>query len=100
MGFKTNIDKNSARKEAKYKETKERLAKLYDSVTFINLSMGATGVLGNSIAELLLWLETVVLDKKMASQVLKSIINICVRSSYYIFCCRNKEWTHPDFMIW
>jgi hypothetical protein len=26
------------------------------------------------------------------------IITICIRSSYYIFCKRNKEWDNPQLM--
>ena len=29
---------------------------------------------------------------------IKKIMNICIRSTYYIFCCRNKEWTNPELM--
>ena len=29
---------------------------------------------------------------------IKKIINICIRSTYYVFCCRDKEWTDPDLM--
>ena len=28
----------------------------------------------------------------------RKIINICIRSSYYIFCKRNKEWDNPQLM--
>ena len=28
----------------------------------------------------------------------KRITNICIRSSCYIFCCRNKEWTSPELL--
>ena len=26
-------------------------------------------------------------------------INITTRTTYYMFCCRNKEWTNPPVMI-
>jgi hypothetical protein len=28
----------------------------------------------------------------------RKIITICIRSSYYIFCKRNKEWDNPQLM--
>jgi len=29
---------------------------------------------------------------------IKKITNIAIRTSYYIFCRRNKEWTDPELM--
>jgi hypothetical protein len=29
------------------------------------------------------------------------MMTIAIRSTYYIFCCRNKEWESPDLLtIW
>ena len=29
---------------------------------------------------------------------IKKIINIAIRATYYIFCCRNRNWDSPDLM--
>ena len=43
-------------------------------------------------------LERMGLDDSHVKFVVKKIIGIAIRSTYYIFCCRNKEWTHPELM--
>ena len=30
--------------------------------------------------------------------IIKQTINIAIRATYYIFCCRNRNWDSPDFM--
>ena len=45
VGFEANIEKNAARKEAKYEELSRRLNDEYDEVNFVNVSMGSIGVL-------------------------------------------------------
>ena len=45
IGFEPNIEKNAARKYAKYETVLEELKFSYNGVTFINLSMGACGVI-------------------------------------------------------
>ena len=47
-GFEANIEKNAARKEAKYEELSRRLNDEYDEVNFVNLSMGSIRVFGKS----------------------------------------------------
>ena len=37
-------------------------------------------------------------DKKQQRYIIKKIINIAIRASYYIFCCRNRNWDSPDLM--
>ena len=40
-GYETNITLNSIRKEENYRALMNRLAQLYNSAQFVNLSMGA-----------------------------------------------------------
>jgi hypothetical protein len=37
-------------------------------------------------------------DEQWRKYNVRKIINICIRSSYYIFCKRNKEWDNPQLM--
>ena len=46
VGFEPNIEKNAKRKNDKYKELLKSVEKDYTSVTFINLSMDALGIIG------------------------------------------------------
>ena len=38
------------------------------------------------------------IDKKQQLYIIKKIINIAIRATYYIFCCRNRNWDSPDLM--
>ena len=53
VGFETNIQNNSDRKNAKYSSLINDLSPSYSKVVFVNLSMGAIGVMGSSCNSLL-----------------------------------------------
>ena len=72
--------------------------KKFNSVKFINLSISALGVFDKESAAFLKMLEDTHFDKAHTKYIIKRIINIAIRSTYYIFCCRNKEWTKPDLL--
>ena len=38
------------------------------------------------------------IGKKQQLYVIKKMINIAIRATYYIFCCRNRNWDSPDLM--
>ena len=38
------------------------------------------------------------IDKKQQRYIIKKMINIAIRTTYYIFCCRNRNWDSPDLM--
>ena len=42
--------------------------------------------------------EMLKFDKRTTNYTIKKITNIAIRTSYYIFCRRNKEWTDPELM--
>ena len=92
LGFETNIQNNSDRKAAKYSSLINDLSLSYSKVVFVNLSMGAIGVMGSSCNSLLSLLQELHFDKRMKA------MNISIRSSYYIFCRRNKPWTNPELL--
>ena len=49
--YYSNIQKNAARKYKKYETVLEELKLSYNRITFINLSMGACGVIGASAVD-------------------------------------------------
>ena len=51
MGFETNIEKNSHRKNDSYKNKISELSSMYN-IKFINLSMGAIGIIGKSAKDM------------------------------------------------
>ena len=46
IGFESNIAKNEVRKRNKYKNLTQSLKSSYDQVKYINLSLGACGIIG------------------------------------------------------
>ena len=49
----------------------------------------------NSLLSLLQELQ---FDKKITKRIIMTAMNISIRSSYYIFCRRNKPWTNPELL--
>ena len=100
VGFETNIEKNGQRKREKYKDLMDTMKQEYEEVIFVNLTMGALGIIGRDSSNLYLALSKLSLDAKSIDFLVKRIINVCIRSTYYIFCIRDKEWTDPELMSW
>ena len=40
------------------------------------------------------------LSKKTLNYMVNRTINVCTRTTYYIFCKRNKEWESPELLNW
>ena len=47
---------------------------------------------------LLVMMNDIGIGKKQQLYVIKKMINIAIRATYYIFCCRNRNWDSPDLM--
>ena len=98
VGFETNMQKNTERKELHYKDLISRLRRTYQ-VRFVNLSMGAIGVIGKESNLRKIFME-MGLNKKETVYITRRIINVCIRSTYYLFCQRNKIWENPSLLAW
>ena len=77
-----------------YNSLIKELESQFSTVNFINLSMGALGILGTSFPTML---ETGI-DKAFHQKLAMKMINIAIRCTYYIFWKRNIEWTCPDLI--
>ena len=98
VGFESNIKINSDRKATKYRPLINHLHSSYSTVTFVNLSMSATGIFGTSSESFLSMLTDLQLDDKTKKNALLKTMNIAVRCTYCIFCRRKKSWTHPNLL--
>ena len=98
IGFETNIQNNSNRKAAKYSSLLSELSPSFSKVTFVNLSMGAIGTMGSSCTSFFSLLNELSFDKTIQKRVIMKAMTISIRSSYFIFCQRNKPWTNPDLL--
>ena len=98
VGYETNLRNNINRKHEKYKELIRELNNHFTTIKFINLSISAIGVFEKESSTFLKMLKDLDIDENHIKYCIKKIINIAIRSTYYIFCCRNKEWTKPELM--
>ena len=98
VGFETNIEKNLQRKMQKYQTLIKNLSANYQ-VTFVNLSMGSIGVIGNG-SNFRKAMKNLHIDNNLINFLIKRIINISIRSTYFVFCKRNSEWDNPELLYW
>ena len=98
VGFETNLHNNVERKKTKYKNLMKELNEHFPSVKFINLSISSLGVFDKECYTFLDMIQTIGLDKSHQQYCMKKITTYAIRTTYYIFCCRNKEWTNPELL--
>ena len=98
VGFETNLKTNSVRKHEKYLPLIADQKKKYNQVKFINVSVSSLGVFAESTKSLFDMLQDLKYDEQHIKYVKKKIIAICIRTSYYIFCKRNKDWNNPELL--
>ena len=73
------------------------MSRNYRCVRFVNLSMSSLGVFSDESSTFLDMMNDIGIDKKQQRYIIKKMINIAIRATYYIFCCRNRNWDSPDF---
>ena len=98
VGFESNFLTNATRKRQKYQDLINEQLKNYEKVKFVNLSISSLGVFSHSSLDFTEMLKDLKFDEQCRKYYVRKIINICIRSSYYIFCKRNKEWDNPQLM--
>ena len=98
VGYESNLRSNAERKKRKYRELVQQLKNDYEKVNFVNLSISALGIYDKSTTEFIDMMKMLKFDKRTTNYTIKRITNIAIRTSYYIFCRRNKEWTDPELM--
>ena len=96
VGYETNLRNNIKRKQEKYRDVITEQERHFKSVKSINLSISALGVFDKEPSTFLKMLNRLDVSENQTKYCIKKIIKICIRSTYYIFCCRNKESTNPD----
>ena len=98
VGFEKNIEVNNKRKTIKYDPLIQDLRSQYRTITFINLSMSALGIYEASSDTILNMMNDLGIAKSVQISIIKKIMNIAVKSTYYIFCRRNKTWTESALL--
>ncbi len=99
VGYKSNLQINTNRKRQKYLDLIKEQQTCFPTVKFINLSLSTLGVFSrSSVEDLDEMLRSLKFDTQYNKYTKKKIVNICIRTSYYIFCRRNKEWNSPELL--
>ena len=91
-------DNNAMRRKEKYLNLIKEMSRNYRCVKFVNLSMSSLGVFSNECSMFLDVMNDIGIYKKQQPYVIKKMITIAIRATYYIFCCRNRNWESPDLM--
>ena len=99
VGYESNLQVNANRKRQKYLDLINEQEADYDKVKFVNLSLSTLGVFGRSSENFDGMLSSLKCDAKYSKYIKKKIVNMCIRTSYYIFCKRNKVWDNPKLML-
>ena len=95
VGYESNLYKNVRRKQEKYKELIRQLRKDFNDVKFVNISMSSLGVFANECVTFMKMLDNVGFSETHKMYCVRKMTSIAIRTSYYIFCCRNKDWENP-----
>ena len=98
VGFETNIKKSFDRKMKRYQQLLAELSNKY-KVYYVNLSLGAIGTIGKD-SLIMTALKVFDLSKETLNFIVNRTINVYIRTIYYIFCMRNKEWENPELLNW
>ena len=101
VGFETRIKDNAVRKHNHYSGLCSELRNQYNRVKFVNISVGALGILGKSSRSFMDFISNdLLLDNQKTNYLIAKIGACCIRSTYYIFCRKDKEWTEANLLTW
>ena len=100
MRFETNIDNNATRKYEKYRSLIQELSSSYHKVKFIDISISSLGIFVNSFDAYIQTYKDLNCEEMHHKYILKKLITIINRTTYYIFCMRNKQWTNPELLTY
>ncbi len=98
VGFESNPQKNVKRKKSKYKELISEQKEHFNSVKFVNLSISSLSVFAKECSTFIQMLDGLGFEKKHQNYCIRKIMTIVIRTTYYIFCCRKKEWSYPELL--
>jgi hypothetical protein len=98
VGFESNLQKNVERKKSKYKDLIREQNEHFTSVKFVNLSISSLGVFSKECSTFIEMLNDLGFQKHHQNCCIRRMTMIAIRTTYYIFCCRNKEWMNPELL--
>ena len=100
VGHESNMVANPTRKAKKNEHllNDRDLKCLHRKICFVNLVITAIGIYSKHSEEFFKVFKDLDIDNNAAMYISTKLTVICIRSSYYIFLMRTKEWTELDLM--
>ena len=98
VGFETNLERNAERKEIKYRPLLKQFENKYRKTKFINLSTSSLGMFGQASGSFFDMCKELGIEQSHLNYIAIKMTTIIIRTTYYIFCMRNKPWTDPELL--
>ena len=98
VGFETNLERNAERKEIKYRPLLKQFENKYRKTKFINLSTSSLGMFGQASESFFDMCKELGIEQSHLNYIAIKMTTIIIRTTYYIFCMRNKPWTDPELL--
>ena len=100
VGHESTTKSSVGRKAAKYKHLikDKEITGTYNKVNFVNLVMTSIGVYSAHVEIFFSMLKSLGIDRSATKYITSKLSEICIRSSYFIFCMRVKDWSEPELM--
>ena len=96
--YETKMPKNAQIKSNRYETTIEHLKSSFTCVKFVNLVVSALGIFYKYSKTLITMFEDFKIPRQEHAYIIRKISNIAIRTSYYIFCMKDKSWSNPELM--
>ena len=71
----------------------------YDEVKYFNISMVGLELIGTDSQEFCRLIKHLI-NKQTANYIMSKISACCIRSTYYLFCCRDTPWNESILLSW
>ena len=90
VGYETNLDVNANRKRERYSHLVHSLSSAYSSIMFVNLSISSPGIFCLSCSSFIDMCNARDISENHLRFMISKLSNLTIRTTYYIFCRRNK----------
>ena len=96
--YETNMPKNAQIKSNHDETTIEHFKSSFTRVKFVNVVVSSLGIVYKDGKTLILMFEDFRITRQEHAYIIRKVSNITIRTSYYIFCMKDKSWSNPKLM--
>ena len=98
VGFETILSINAVHKTNKYQDLTLNLRQQYNDVKLIGISISTLGIISSLSTAFMDMLKEIKVENINQEYILKKISAITIRSTYFIFCRRGKDWNTLELL--